>query len=180
MSVQDVLRVSGRLCVGPTQNGLLGAFPHGGTEVGRVSEVVVTETAEETPILGEARGKVAGLLRGISTVLVAAVLLERNPTGYGLVYRTTTTSGGGFSGAKTIRGSAPGLVTATSPILFSPDDPAHPGVLVYAPLPYVGPAGRRLEFLLRRGLEFPLLFLVGEDANGNDLAIDLLEHLSLT
>lgn len=176
MSVQDALRVPGRLCVGPTQNGLLGAFPHGGTEVGRVSEVVVTETAEETPIPGEARGKVAGLLRGISTVLVAAVLLERNPTGYGLVYRTTTTSGG----AKTIRSSAPGLVTATSPILFSPDDPAHPGVLVYAPLPYVGPAGRRLEFLLRRGLEFPLLFLVGEDANGNDLAIDLLEHLSLT
>lgn len=179
-NLQDCFRVPGRLAIGPSQAGLLQAFPHGGTEVGRISEAFVAETEEITPILSEARGKIVGAVRGSVTYVVGFTLLQWDPDGYGLVFRTTTTSAGGYQGVKTIEGSTPGNVSATSKLIFSPDDPRHPAVLIYAPIPYLGNATRRLEFSLKKDLEVALIFLAAEDSNGNDIAIDRLEHLSLT
>lgn len=174
------LSVPGRLTLGPTQDGIYpGAFPHGGTPLGIVGEVHVERTEQMTPIFAEEFGQIVGAVRGFETWVLGFTLQQYDPDALALIYRTTTTSRNGFSGARTVRESLPGVVAPSAPVLFSPDDSANPGVLLYAPIPQVGPATQRLDLSLVKGLEIGVILLATRDPAGRVIAIDRLEHLSL-
>ena len=181
---RQAVHVPGRLVLGPTQGGLVGSYPYGGTTVGRVARAALVIDEEEWEVLSEAKGKRTATGRGITRAAFTFVLVEYDTTVLNLIYAFTTTSGGGFSGANTLRlpdparNLSPGLKTAGSPLLFAADNPAHPCVLIHAPF-YSHPKGKKVEHGLDRPREEAVLGTAGEDSNGYDISVDLIEHLQL-
>lgn len=175
---RNAFRVPGQLCIGPTQNGLLSAFPHGGTSLGLVRDVRVEEEEEVATIDDEARGQVNGVVRGMARYRLGFIVSGWDDDALNAFYRTTTTSAGGYTGARTLLAAQPGVVTAGSALLFSPRDTRHPAVVVLAPVPFA--RARTLRFGPSDDLEIAVLCWATRDSNGNDIRIDLLEHLSLT
>lgn len=184
MAAEDLslcLSVPGKLAYNPTQGGLLAAYPHSGTALGKIRDFTVEEDAVEVPIVAEEWGSVVGATRGETVYRVSFVLEQWDPDALALIYRTTTSSAGGYQGAKTITNNLPGVLTPASPLVFSPDDKRNPGLVFYSPIFYTGPVARRLAFDLSRRLEIPVWFWAGRHATvQKSHAIDRLEHLSLT
>lgn len=183
MAAEDlslVLSAPGRLCYNPTQAGLLQAFPHGGTALGLVSDVAVERDEVLEPVVAWEFGQeINSGFRSLERWALAFVLRQWDPDTLGLLFRTTTTSAGGYSGAKTLKASTIGQVGALSPILFSPLDVKHPAVLIYAPMP-ARKATQILALSLDRRLEVAAVFRATRGTVGEPIAIDRLEHLSLT
>lgn len=173
------LSVPGQLALAPTQNGLLTPFPCGGQSLGLVVDFHVEQVEVSERILSEGRSRTVGRIRGDTAWFVGFKLLQYDLDALNLFYRTVTTSSAGYANAGTIRESHSGLVPPALPLCFVPDDPTHPAVYVYAPVPYL-PDRRRLDYAIDLGLEWDLVFEATEDAtSGAVLAIGRLETLNL-
>lgn len=179
------LTVPGRLCLGPTQPGLLQAYPHGGTAVGFVSRARLVRREEVVLLRSETTGKTAAAVVGYTDFRLAFALIQYDTTVLDRLYAYTTTSAGGFSGANTLREPSigatlePGARSAGVPLLFSPDNPAFPAVLIYAPIFLNGPE-KEIDLVLDKPREEGVEVLCVEDASGHVIATDLLGNLSLT
>lgn len=174
-----VLRVPGRLALNP---GTIypGTYPFGGTALGKVSEVELDWGLRYVPVVAEEFGEAVEDLRVSELPLLAFTLEQWDSDTIQKIFPSVKTSGSpsGIGGISRINGGArPGFVTALDPILFTPDDPRHPGVLFHRPLPEVA---RPISFSLEEESFFFLLLRATRDSNGNVYQVDLLEHLSLT
>lgn len=182
MATEDlaqVFRVPVRLAYAPTQAGLLAAFPHGGTALGAITDVVLSQVLAERIVTAWELGRAVGMLRGLELWRLACALEQDDPDAIALLF-TTASASAGYSGARTIQATSPGYVAATalSPIVVSPLDPRHRGAILHAPIAEVGPP-RRLELAHGRRCEIAMQFLCGVDAAGKAISIDRLEHITL-
>lgn len=161
------LRVPGRLCYrGPGDDwDFSAAFPHGGTSLGDVQAVELRERESNTPLRAEDWGVSVEVLdwleAGIGVRLFAS-LRGANDDAISVVYRNTIT--GAVSGKKValhpgtrVEGALRGAARAVQ-IVFSPDDPEHPGVYFPRALPILTEdrvlmLGRREERIVRVAFE---------------------------
>lgn len=183
------ITLPGRLVIGPSQADLLGAYPGTqGTPVGFVAEAELEIEEERLEVFSEVRSSVIGSLLGVTRALFHFVLVQDDPTITGKLYATTATSAGGFQAPAPFtrrlpapwRNVRPGLQLPDSrPLLFWPDKPSNPALLIYAPV-YTHGRPKRIAHRLDRSREELVTVRCAFDANGNDIACDLLEHLSLT
>lgn len=190
MALEDVAQAlmnPGRLCVAPTQPGLLLPYPHGSTIP--LSAITLGRLVDDLDVYVASRedtGKIEQPVIGPDEWRLALNMIEWDRDAVTLFFTTTSTSGGGFSGtgyggkpAATIRGRQAGPATIGSPLLFSPLDPDGMAVLIYAPA-YLRPPRAESKLSQENLLEWSIEVLATEDASGHDIACDLLEHLSLT
>ena len=176
------LRVPARLCADPTD--LATAFPHGGTDLGLVSnivfrpnlksriveaeeyggEVVETIVAGESPIL-------AVFLTGFNNEMTSRVFRETavgSSSGDQVIRYTSTTVAGTLGSAKKFK------------MLLSPRDTTdHPGLLFYNALPLIEEIAE-FRWSIDDSLGVPAVFRGIRDSNGKVYEIAKLEDMSLT
>lgn len=183
MSLHDltqILNVPGQLAYNPTQAGLAQPYPHGGTELGWVRDFHVEELELGAPQRAEELGFAVGWSRGYLSYGIGFVLQQYDPDALSLYYKTTNFSQNNRLGALSITENTPGDVTQLLPLVFSPYDLSLPGVIVYAPVPYLGPALRKIGWQINRPLEVPMLFMGTTNANGKVIRWGRLENLPAT
>lgn len=189
MSVADAaqaLTIPGRLCLGPTQPGVLQAFPHGGTAIGYVREAALERLEESVPIHAESRALQAGRVVGRNVLSFAFVLVQYDLDVLKKLWAYNTTSGGGFSGATNL--VEPNVGATLQPgvrlgdgvsLLFAPDDVRQPGVLIRNPEFTVGPNQQRVAYSILAPNEHAVVVLAYLDASNRVLEVGKLENLTL-
>lgn len=187
------LTVPSRLIIGPTQGGLVTGLPldanglptYGGTPVGYVRNGALEREEEQTFLRSEALSLDAGWIRGYSRFALAFILVQYDTTALNRLWAYTTSSGGGYQGANTLREPGvsatlkPGVQSTDTALLFVPDDVTQPAVLVYAPIWTNGPSRQRLERRMDSPLETSVVVVAVTDSQNRVLACDLVENLTV-
>lgn len=165
------LRIPGRLCADPTN--LAGAFPHGGTDLGLVSEQRFRLNAERGEVRAEEFGGEATeyVIAGQSPVY-AAFLTGLDSNMLAKIFE---------SGFKYPGSNAPGTLGSARgfKLLFSPRDTVnHPGLIVYnaVGLPDVA---AELSFATNLDTGLLVVFKGLRSASGNIYQVDKLGALTL-
>ncbi len=177
---QLVFAVTGKLYTGVTNLAI--AAPFGGREAGYFEDGGLVVEQEAELILSEAEGKQKGVLLAETIVGFEFDLVQYDVGGSGaaLLHKLWSRAGTQdlrepFAGATV----SPGLAPSSSPCLFLPDDPQHPGLLIFNPVFRHG--RKRVPHgsvdLVRR--ERVIVDAV-DDANGHAWMCDLFGALSLT
>lgn len=139
-SAQRVLRLTGHLCINPTD--LSTAFPHGGTALGMVRDAEFRPNDDTYWITAEEWGRapVAGLSTG-SDPTFTGVLRDFDPDAVNSIFANTGTTAGDI---KPVLGSAfggtvtAGALRATTKLCFSPRAVQdHPFLILYVACPYL-------------------------------------------
>lgn len=174
-----------RLVIAPTQGGLLGAYPYGGTPVGYIVKAKHHVKEEVFSQYSEARGRRVAGGRGYTESEFTFVLQQYDTLILNLLYAHTTSSAGGFGGANTLTSpdvgatQQPGLVTPGSVLLVAPEDSSQPGLIIYAPR-YSHGGEKDIDHVLDKGREEAVTVYCDDSASGLDYNADYLENLSVT
>lgn len=177
--VSQVFRVPGRLSVGPTD--LSAAWPHGGTGLGTVSEIVISPAVQYAIVTGdEFGGEVLDYVELGSSWILGAVLREWNSYNVDLIFNTAT---GAVSGEKVVSypsASRPGSKVSSVVLLFTPyEQDVHPAFLAYRAIPLV-PETTALKASIMDELVVPVMFHCIRNAAGTgQVKFGLLEDLTL-
>lgn len=180
MGLQDlgqILSVPGRLAYNCTQAGLAQPYPHGGTALGWITDFHAEEVELGAPQRAEELGFAVGWTRGYVSYGVGFTLKQWDPDVLRLFYNVTNAGVNGNS--PIISESTPGIVAPILPVIFSPYDLLNPGVIVYAPVPFMGPALRKIGWQIQRPLEIPILFMATYSATNRLIRYGRLDTLTL-
>lgn len=177
----SVLLVPGRLAKNPTD--LTTAYPHGGTALGVVADVVLEPRVRTMEIEAEEWGgapadvlylgeawRLAVLLRQWDVDAIDAVFPNVTNTGTGNVRRTIQQTGSTVYPGYTLSSRAMKLV-------FTPDDSARPGLLIQRALPALRPTAA-LNLGLGEELGFAAFFWVLKGANARYADVGTLADLA--
>lgn len=177
-----VMRVPGRLCISPTQLGLDGAFPHGGTALGFFENFEWCVDEEIGHVFSEYLSKNVAVVRGATTFRAefdmtqfdVSAFTNSNVRVYGLTGATDLIA------PRVGNICSPGLQAAHSPILFAPNDPVnHPGILILNPTWTHGRSKRvpqNMDDLRRESFTIH----ANEDSTARVFVCDYLRNMSLT
>ena len=175
-SVDQALRVPGRLAAGCTD--FTAAYPHGGTALGLVRDVVAerVEIAGKIIRAAEFGHEVHTILRGGAVWSVTFALRGFDGDGVTASGLPTATTGSDV-GVVEPGSDTPGSAYTGQVICFSPNNPDHPAVVLYTALP-VFSSVLRLRFADLT--EFaPVLTYVGtRDASGRQVAVDKIANIT--
>jgi hypothetical protein len=184
ISPLQVFSLPCRLVVGPTQMGLLGAYPYGGSPLGLIIKAHFEVEDEVFEIMSEARGRRVAGGRGYTRSAFAFTLVQYDTDILDHLYAYTTTSAGGYSGANTLTSpdvggsQQPGEVAPGSPLLVAPEDTSKPALIIYAPR-YSHGGRQAIDMVLDKGREEGVVVYCDDSNDGKDWNIDLLENLSI-
>lgn len=182
-------RNPGRLVLDPTAL-YPDAFPHGGTEVGTVRDVVVRWGFRYMKQVSEYFGTTLDVYVTGQEPAIAFALQQRDPDTLPLLFPRVQTGAGpnGIPGMIRLEGIAgnsatnlkfPGKLVALPPLLFAALDPRNMSVLIRRPVALLEETADLAFHLERDGL-FPVVCLCTPDSTGKaPYQIDLLEHLAL-
>ena len=180
IDLERAFRNPGRLTLNPSV--VYGvAYPGtGGTAFGLPRDIELDWGYEYKAVVAEEWGERTETIRKREFPSLAFTIYQWDPDVVGQFFASVTTSSGPTSipGIARINGGArPGLVTAMSPLVFWPDNPQHPGVVIHRPIPRVVAPVR-----FGREEDIALVLVVDATRNSNDRSYqcDLLEHLVLT
>lgn len=179
-SADSVLLVPGRLAKNPTD--LTTAYPHGGTALGVVADVILEPRVRTEEIAAEELGgapaevlylgeawRLAVLLRQWDVDAIDAIFPNVTQTGTGNVRRTIQMVGNVYPGYL--------LSSRACKLVFTPDDSTRPGLLVQRALPALRPTAA-LNLGLDRELGFAAFFWVVKGANTRYADIGTLADLA--
>jgi len=185
MTTPDIrlaLQVPGQLCHTPTS--LTAAFPHGGTALGEVSQVVVSPNYTVAYITYETYGtEVTEVVHTGESWVIGFSLRTWDEDALNKVF--VNTAAGATSGHRVVHGAGtnPAGYTLSSKSLilcFSPDNAdQHPMVMFYKAVPLVDASAR---LAMRRGtnLEFPIMFRALRDSSNRQVRMGMRSDLSAT
>ncbi|MBX3467183.1 MAG: hypothetical protein KF878_09840 [Planctomycetes bacterium] len=147
--------VSGRLARGVTD--LSAAFPHGGTELGLVGSARLVWAQQYVPLVAEETNAPAAVLFVGGQVSFGCFMESWDPDALAAFPSTTLSSG---DRRIDIPGSTlPGtVVTPWTNLLFSPNNPEHPALLLFRAVPMVETA-QEINLSAYRPLSVSLAFL---------------------
>lgn len=180
MAIEDVrrvLRVPGRLALDPTDLTL--PYPHGGGALGFVREVELAVSIRRVELDAEEYGgEPVDVLYAGATWGLAALLRQWDPDALARIFPAGHV---GVSGDRVI--DHPGAVRAGTlmaatavRMVFSPDDPAAPGVLFRRAVPLVAEQAA-LALALASPLEVPVVFRALRPAVGEAVEVGRLADL---
>ena len=179
--VARIIRAPGRIVVNPDVPG--GAYPYGGTEVGKVNVCMVQPMGTPFLVEYESTGEVGDVLEASKRYVFACFLRGWDDAGVEKLF-----AGGYEAGDKTQHSTfyEPGNVVpgesamSRSVVLaYVPDDPIHvPGVLIYRGIPN-WTDGAELAFQRDNELGIPLTVECVRDTDGDILRIGRLADLGL-
>lgn len=178
IDLERAFRNPGRLALNPSSL-YSTAYPGNGTALGLVRDVEFDWGLRYTPVVAEEWGETAEQVRVGEFPTIAVTLYQWDADVVQNVFPSVTTSSSpsGLDGISRINGAArPGLVTALNPIVFWPDDPRHPAVLIHRPLPRVVAPVR---FIRDDEMALVLVFDATRNSSDKMYQVDLLEHLAL-
>lgn len=182
-------RLPGTLCLDPTSL-YPDAFPHGGTEVGDVHDCAVRWGFRYMKQVSEYFGTPTEVYVTGQEPAIVFALRTRDPDTLPYLFPRVQTGTGpnGFPGMVRLEGIAgntagnlkfPGKLAALPPLLFSPQDPRNPAVLIRRPVALLEETAELALNLERDGM-FPVVVLATPDSTGKaPYSVDLLEHLAL-
>lgn len=177
--VNKVLLLGGSLVRDPTN--LSAAYPHGGTELGVLSDGHVVPYFKTSSVKGaedkHSNQTVETVYLGESWVF-GVTLRQFDSDAVGAVFPNKGTTGPQKKAASSVK---PGyrLSNRSMRLLFVPTNASHPAILLYRVLPMI----KETDELHTRAISefaFQALFECIPDTNGNVHAMDLLSNLSLT
>ncbi len=183
-SAANFLRVSGRVCFGPTD--LSTEYPHGGTDLGRIRNAIFTFKEDAQEIRAEEFGgaTVDYVWQGYRGAL-ACVFREWDIAAMQQSCPNTST---GSSGQVLISGQVFGT-TADTPVgslvsdraiklLVSPRDPAHPGLLLYEAFPMLEESSR-MQISIGADFGLAAVFRSSHKSTGETFQAGLIEDMTL-
>jgi hypothetical protein len=174
----NIFRTPGRLSYGATN--LASPWPHGGTGLGIMRAKVLRPFRQSYVVRAEEFGMepVERLELGFGWVL-AAILRDYDADAVGAIFPNTSI---GSSGRRVIKhpGTAGPLGSARSvaPLVFTPDDSAAVGFIMYRALPEVD-EGAELSLALSANTEIACVFTGIRDASNRVIQIGRLSDLQL-
>jgi hypothetical protein len=177
--VTKVLRAGGQLIKNPTNLGA--AYPYGGTELGVLDDVVLQPVFTSSIAKGGddkfANQTVEGLYLGESWILGVS-LRQFDADVVGTLFPNVGTVGPRKLSASTVK---PGyrLSNRSCVLLFKPENPEHPSVLLYRVLPVLDETAALVMKAIDE-LTFPAVFHAIPNTSGHVYAMDVLANLSLT
>ena len=175
------LRVAGRLCVGPTDISL--PFPHGGTSLGVVADVVLRINQVLRPIDAEEfGGEIVDDLIGPQNPVVGFLLRGLENDAVEKLFPASVV--GGVTGDRVIRepgGLRAGRLASTNAtkLLFSPRQTAiHPAAIFFNAYPLFEETAE-LRFTITDDIGFPMIFRATRDGTGRIYEIAKLADIVL-
>lgn len=177
------MKVAGQLCISPTTSPPVDAFPHGGTSLGMVKDVVLRRTERRFNELGEERGgEVTDSLPMGVEYLMAFALRGWDPDAIpavdpsAVVGATSRQAKIQHPGASVREGVSQSHVS----LLFSPENKDHPAVYFRSAIPMVA---EELELELGRSTEalMEVVFraMVDDTTELGSVQVGLLEDIVL-
>lgn len=190
-TTRSALRNVVRACVvsSAQQAGLLSDYPHGGVELGEVSNVILgVQDSVFHPFGWEFGMPVDHAYRSGQTWVLAMRLRSlQDPDWRKIAFRTTTPTDAYAPAQDTIRADLPGYVPSgisagsisNGFLLLSPVDLTHDAVVCYAPVRRIKPDP--IDWGGARPAEGSIFFTLGRHATiGEPLAVNRLEKLRLS
>jgi hypothetical protein len=177
----DVLRVGGRLCSGPTD--LSAAFPHGGTALGMVSEVLFRPNLKRAEITAEEfGGEPVEVVVTSETCVFGCLLRGIDSDAWNLAFEDTTVGSGSGKPVVDYPGSTRAGALGSSrsaKILWSPDDiQSDPAILLYKAIPILDETAE-LALSISQEMVVRVVFQGIRDGSGNVYQIGRLEDLTV-
>ncbi len=182
-NVRNILRMPGRLVKNPTN--LAADYPHGGTELGVVRDIVWKIGTKTEDLIAEEFGTPVSVIVTQEIAVVACVLRSWDNDMITSVFRNIQTSVQGDVGIKgAVNGSGINrtgydMVNKGMKLLFSPiavDHHRH--LLLYNAVPMTDESAE-LQMSIAEEFGMSLMFKALPDSNGRTLAADLRDNLSL-
>lgn len=175
LDLTKVIRTTGRLAISPTDLGT--AYPHGGTDLGAVTSVMVLPGIETVDIRAEEFGGevVETILAGQNPVLVADLRQWLDSDAAGTTWPNTSTTKVLHPSSNRAGYKMSGDAVS---VIFTPDNTtAHPAVLFYKAIPIARPEAE-LPLSVTREMRHPVAFKGIRNGSGLTYEIDLLANLT--
>lgn len=169
------LRVPGRLCRNPTDLSI--AFPHGGEDLGLVTNMAFRPNQRRYEATGEEYGgeTVETYVTG-ERILFVAALLGAPESGCIRIFRDATAARIRYPGS-----SLPGSLGSAQSfkLLFSPrDKTVHPGLMIYKAIPMLDEAAE-IAISLNTDFIIPVMFRGIRDGTGRVYEIAKLADMAI-
>lgn len=184
MATPDIrlaLAVPGRLCYGPSS--LSSDYPHGGTGLGEVQQIVVSPNYTTQVITYETYGsEVTEEIHTGESWVIAATLRTWDSDAISTIFPNS--AAGATSGHRVIHGVGSNVAGYTLSskavvLVFSPyNADMHPMVVMYSAVPLVE-ASARLELKLGTQFGLPVMFRALRDSSNRQVRMGMRADLSL-
>lgn len=180
---RNILKIPGRLVANPTD--LSAAYPHGGTELGVVRDVVINFGVQvDFPIAEEFKAPIAAILQAENPVL-ACVLRSWDDAMLSRIWHNIETSAfgevgihGAVSGSG-IKRAGTNLASRAIKLFFSPHAvDQHRAIFLYQAVPLPAETSE-LQLSIGREFGMALMFRALPDHLGRTYAVDLRQNIDL-
>lgn len=172
---EDVLNIPGRIALSPTD--LSAAYPHGGSAVGIIGDVVYEPNYQYRPFLMREGGKRGfDLIEVPSDGMLTVLCRQWDPEVIGSIYPASTTQTDGSELGR-VTGSSNRFIGSNGiKIAYSPLDETKKGVLFYHAIPTI----MRLRLAFARNIETVHLasFYLLRDSSDRYAAVETMANLN--
>jgi len=174
-----IRHVPARVAINPTD--LTASFPHGGTEIGTVRDIVLRTDVRHAQVVAEEFGEVVEDVFVGSSVIAAMVIREFDSDAVSTLFPWAVT--GSSSGEPVVRypttSQAGDLRSgdAVTLIITPVDEARHPATILYSAVPMVDDAAE-LTYSLEREFAVAAMFQGLRDGSGRIYEIGRLEDLT--